>query len=80
MSFYWLEKGWKDKCCARCGKKIYPEGDPDWGLCYDCFSDDVNRRWQIDKSCKTCFYYEKQECKSWKICVYKNRWKPKEGK
>lgn len=42
MSLWWLEKGWTQTCCARCGKKIWPEGDPDWGLCYDCFNEKIN--------------------------------------
>lgn len=23
--------------CANCGQKIWPEGDPDHGVCYSCF-------------------------------------------
>lgn len=41
MSLWWLEPGWTDTCCARCGRKIWPEGDPDWGLCYDCFTKEI---------------------------------------
>lgn len=37
MSLWWLEPGWTDACCARCGSKIWPEGDPDWGMCVPCF-------------------------------------------
>jgi len=43
MSLWWLQKGWTETRCARCGIMIYPEGDPDWGLCYRCFSDDLER-------------------------------------
>lgn len=33
MSLWWLQPGWTETPCARCGQTIYPEGDPDWGLC-----------------------------------------------
>lgn len=36
MSLWWLQPGWTETCCGRCGSKIYPEGDPDWGLCWPC--------------------------------------------
>lgn len=35
MSFWWLQEGWTKAVCS-CGNKIWPEGDPDWGMCYDC--------------------------------------------
>jgi len=41
MSFYWLEPEWKETLCSKCGEKIWPEGDPDWGKCYECFTDDL---------------------------------------
>jgi NMD protein affecting ribosome stability and mRNA decay len=37
-NLYWLEPGWTNTTCPSCGKKIWPEGDPDWGMCYECFS------------------------------------------
>ena len=37
MSLWWLRPGWTDARCS-CGAKIWPEGDPDWGACYTCFS------------------------------------------
>jgi len=37
MSLWWLEPGWSDARCA-CGARIAPEGDPDWGACFHCFS------------------------------------------
>lgn len=46
MSLWWLQPGWEETLCARCGAKIWPEGDPDWGLCFRCFSDDLNQRQQ----------------------------------
>lgn len=38
MSLWWLQPGWTDACCAQCGSRIWPEGDPDWGLCWSCMS------------------------------------------
>ena len=43
MTFWWLEPGWKETRCKNCGQKIWPEGDPDWGLCYICL-EEKNRR------------------------------------
>ncbi len=37
MTLWWLQPGWRDAICS-CGARIWPEGDPDWGACYDCFS------------------------------------------
>lgn len=36
MSLWWLQPGWTSTCCGRCGSTIWPEGDPDWGLCWPC--------------------------------------------
>ncbi len=36
-AFWWLQPGWTETLCARCGNKIWPEGDPDHGLCYPCW-------------------------------------------
>jgi len=36
-NFWWLEPGWTDTPCAQCGARIWPEGDPDHGLCYQCW-------------------------------------------
>jgi len=36
-SLWWLQPGWTDGRCGHCGKQIWPEGDPDWGLCVGCF-------------------------------------------
>jgi len=41
---WWLQPGWENTTCARCGAKIYPEGDPDWGLCYSCFTDKLRQK------------------------------------
>lgn len=37
MSLWWLEPGWTEALCGECGSKIWPEGDPDHGVCYQCF-------------------------------------------
>jgi hypothetical protein len=34
---WWMQPGWKETRCASCGEKIWPDGDPDWGLCLECF-------------------------------------------
>lgn len=40
MTLYWLEPGWKDACCARCGRNIAQDGgDPDWGFCFACMQE-----------------------------------------
>lgn len=38
MSLWWLQPGWTDACCASCGQRIYPDSDPDWGKCFQCFT------------------------------------------
>lgn len=43
MNLWWLQPGWTDARC-HCGEKIWPEGDPDWGECYECFSETLRRR------------------------------------
>lgn len=40
---WWFDPEWVNARCARCGSKIWPEGDPDWGLCYACFSEKVKK-------------------------------------
>lgn len=38
-NLWWLDSDWKQARCSRCGMNIWDSGgDPDWGLCYDCFS------------------------------------------
>lgn len=48
MSLWWLEPGWADACCIQCGRRIAPEGDPDWGKCFECFSIELNARNEIE--------------------------------
>ena len=38
MSLWWLQPGWTETCCAQCGQRIWPEGDPDHGVCFSCFN------------------------------------------
>jgi len=38
VSLWWLQPGWDQTRCAQCGAKIWPEGDPDWGVCVACFA------------------------------------------
>lgn len=35
---WWLQPGWTQTRCADCGKKIWPEGDQDHGVCYECLN------------------------------------------
>jgi hypothetical protein len=44
MGLWWLEPGWTDACCCYCGARIHPEGDPDWGRCFQCFSEEMGQR------------------------------------
>jgi len=39
MSLWWLQPGWTETACSCCGEKIWPEGDPDWGMCVRCFTE-----------------------------------------
>lgn len=42
MALWWLQPGWRDATCPRCGDNIYPAGDPDWGRCIRCFEEDLH--------------------------------------
>lgn len=54
-SFWWFDPGWKKTTCARCGKNIWDSGgDPDWGLCYDCFCDSIREERKIAESVPLC--------------------------
>lgn len=44
---WWMQPGWTETRCGHCGAKIWPEGDPDWGLCFSCFNNDLDRRERI---------------------------------
>lgn len=60
INMWWLEPSWTNTYC-HCGKKIWPEGDPDWGECYDCFSDHIRDRKRTLKKhpkCAICGRYE----------------------
>lgn len=41
---WWLKPGWTNTLCANCGRKIWPEGDPDWGYCYECFTQNLKQK------------------------------------
>jgi hypothetical protein len=50
-TLWWLQPGWKEARCISCGAKIWPEGDPDWGYCVECFDarlDEERRLREID--------------------------------
>lgn len=38
MSLWWLQPGWTETRCACCGAKVWPDSDPDTGLCLSCFT------------------------------------------
>ena len=51
MSLWWLEPGWGAACCAQCGANIKSTGgDPDWGFCWPCMQESVERRAQEQES------------------------------
>lgn len=38
--FWWMHPGWKKALCGCCGENIWDSGgDPDHGVCFDCFFD-----------------------------------------
>lgn len=40
MTLWWLQPGWKQACCSKCGANIWNSGgDPDWGLCSTCMGE-----------------------------------------
>jgi len=43
-SLWWMEPGWEETCCSYCGAKIWPMGDPDWGLCCSCYGQQLQQR------------------------------------
>jgi len=48
MALWWLEPGWGDALCGKCGTNIKSSGgDPDWGFCYDCFNDIQEEKKQL---------------------------------
>lgn len=45
MTLWWLQDGWKDACCSRCGANIWDSGgDPDHGVCFECFFEEQNEQ------------------------------------
>lgn len=57
MSLWWLQPGWTETRCAACGAKIHPEGDPDWGYCYPCFTQQLDQQ-QADREAEERHYRE----------------------
>lgn len=49
MTLWWLQPGWTETRCANCGSKIWPEGDPDWGLCFQCFTEQMQQQQQFEQ-------------------------------
>lgn len=56
MSLWWLQPGWTETRCQCCGGKIWPEGDPDMGVCFSCYQ----REWN-DKAQQEDAYLEARE-------------------
>lgn len=59
MSLWWLQPGWTQACCAQCGQQIYPEGDPDWGMCFQCFSAEMEANSEVEQQ-----YYAEMEAQA----------------
>lgn len=51
---WWLQPGWTAARCAQCGEKIWPEGDPDWGVCSRCFQDAQPPAAKFQYVCDVC--------------------------
>lgn len=48
-NFWWLQNEWKKTLCANCGVNIWDEGgDPDHGVCYECFNINLNQKNKIE--------------------------------
>jgi hypothetical protein len=45
VTLWWLQPGWTETRCANCGAKIWPQGDPDWGLCEPCFTAQLQQQY-----------------------------------
>ena len=61
MSFWWLRPGWGNAACCKCGCNIKRAGgDPDMGICPDCFEYEREQiRAYEEEQIKE---YEKQAC------------------
>lgn len=60
MGLWWLQPGWDQACCACCGNRIAPEGDPDWGLCFPCMEQEQNRQHEQEQMAAEQRAYEEQ--------------------
>lgn len=58
MSLWWLQPGWTGAACPHCGAKIWPEGDPDWGACYSCFTQGLEHQRAADEEAR---HFEEME-------------------
>ncbi|GIU69153.1 MAG: hypothetical protein KatS3mg002_0389 [Candidatus Woesearchaeota archaeon] len=55
----WFNSEWVKARCYRCGNKIWPEGDPDWVLCYSCFSEKIQEETEQNiLRCDICEVHE----------------------
>lgn len=58
MSFWWMQPGWKSAMCS-CGVNIWNSGgDPDHGVCYDCFMAQSRKRPEPPGRCDICGAHE----------------------
>lgn len=61
---WWLQPGWSDARCGNCGGHIQRSGgDPDWGLCWPCMQNRVNRSEQdrYDAKAEQEYYEQMQQ-------------------
>ncbi len=63
MSLWWLQPGWTQTRCS-CGATIWPEGDPDWGACYSCFSQQQGEQQCADEEARYYAELEQQSANS----------------
>jgi hypothetical protein len=55
MSLWWLQPGWHNALCAGCGVNIwYSGGDPDHGVCYECFMERAATEQEPSYQCEIC--------------------------
>lgn len=51
MTLWWLDPQWKETLCARCGCNIWASGgDPDHGVCHDCFMAERMQEQEYDQA------------------------------
>lgn len=58
MSLWWLQPDWTSAVCA-CGRNIWDSGgDPDHGICYDCFNTRYEKNNWPSPKCDICGQHE----------------------